>query len=296
VRQRAPKDGPGLGPRTVSTRDLAASIGVSESSVKRWANDGTLSVLRTPGGHRRIPLEEALRFVRDRRIAVVSPTVLGLPTATGAGGGGDADRLTEALSDGVATDVCGLLLDRYCRGQTIAALVDGPMRVAMERVGQRWRHDPDGILVEHRATELCVQSLNRMRGLLPATSGDLRAVGGAPSGDPYVLPTLAVATALQSEGLRATNLGAETPLGVLTRALEHERPQIAWVSVSTDAGREHLITGLPALLRVARTTGTHVILGGRALQGATVDAPPGTLIAVTISEAAAFARGLKAQT
>jgi methanogenic corrinoid protein MtbC1 len=270
---------------------------VSESSVKRWTDDGTLTALRTPGGHRRIPLDEALRFVRNTQVALVSPAVLGLPTTAGArDDADDVEQLTAALADGVASEVCGLLLDRYCHGHTIAALVDGPLRVAMERVGQRWRHDPDGILVEHRATEICVQWLNQMRALLPATTGELRAVGGAPSGDPYVLPTLAVATALQAEGFRTTNLGPETPLETLARALEHDRPQIAWISVSTDAGREHLVGALPAVLRTARTTGTRVVLGGRALRNAVGDTSWQTLAAVSIAEAAAFARGLKART
>ena len=61
-----------------SPKDLATAIGVSESSVKRWVDDGTIDASRTAGGHRRIPLSEAIRFIRQRRTPVVRPDLLGL--------------------------------------------------------------------------------------------------------------------------------------------------------------------------------------------------------------------------
>lgn len=62
----------------LSTRELAEAIGVSESSIKRWADDGTVRAVRTIGGHRRIPFEEAIRFVRASNLRLVKPEVLGL--------------------------------------------------------------------------------------------------------------------------------------------------------------------------------------------------------------------------
>jgi excisionase family DNA binding protein len=50
---------------TLSPRELAAAVGVSESSLKRWADEGRVKVARTAGGHRRIELAEAVRFIRQ---------------------------------------------------------------------------------------------------------------------------------------------------------------------------------------------------------------------------------------
>jgi MerR family transcriptional regulator, light-induced transcriptional regulator len=50
----------------LSPKALAAAIGVSESSLKRWADEGRLAAERTAGGHRRIAVAEAVRFVRRR--------------------------------------------------------------------------------------------------------------------------------------------------------------------------------------------------------------------------------------
>ena len=49
----------------LSPKELAAAIGVSESTLKRWADDGLIVFSRTAGGHRRIRLAEAIRFIRE---------------------------------------------------------------------------------------------------------------------------------------------------------------------------------------------------------------------------------------
>ena len=64
--------------RLLSPKELADAIGVSESSLKRWADAGRLQVARTEGGHRRIPIAEAVRFIRDTGAVVVRPDLLGL--------------------------------------------------------------------------------------------------------------------------------------------------------------------------------------------------------------------------
>jgi len=63
---------------TLSPKELAEAIGVSESSIKRWADGGRLAVQRTAGGHRRIPREEALRFLREEGLRPVRPEILGV--------------------------------------------------------------------------------------------------------------------------------------------------------------------------------------------------------------------------
>ncbi|MEO6025381.1 MAG: helix-turn-helix domain-containing protein, partial [Candidatus Binatia bacterium] len=64
--------------KVLSTRSLAHALGVSESSIKRWVDDGTIRSARTVGGHRRIPRVDAIRFVRATRASVVHPEILGL--------------------------------------------------------------------------------------------------------------------------------------------------------------------------------------------------------------------------
>jgi excisionase family DNA binding protein len=45
----------------LSRSDVARLFGVSVSTVTRWARQGLLKTLRTPGGHYRFPAEETRR-------------------------------------------------------------------------------------------------------------------------------------------------------------------------------------------------------------------------------------------
>jgi DNA-binding transcriptional MerR regulator len=176
----------------LSPKDLATAIGVSESSLKRWADEGLIRVSRTAGGHRRILLTEAIRFIREKKHDVVRPDVLGLNEVgelqsqqrTARGTDMQAAFL-EALQDGDSARVRGLLMSWYLEGDELAALLDGPVRSSLAQLGELWQHSDEGIFVEHRATDLCIQSLNHLRSLLPpGDAGAPVAMGGGPSGDP----------------------------------------------------------------------------------------------------------------
>lgn len=260
--------------------------------MKRWVDDGALSAVRTVGGHRRIPLAEAIRFVRDTRATVVQPAALGLVASRGMPDG-DVEQLARCLISGATGEARALLQGLYMRGRSVASIIDGPLRAAMQRIGERWRSEPDGILVEHRATDLCIQWLNQLRALLAVDDDAPVAVGGAAPGDPYLLPSLAVAVALEAEGARAINLGPDTVVDTLVLASRREGAGIVWMSVSTDAARDRLAADMPPLVEAARSGGARLIVGGRALEARPLDLPPDVQVASSVAEAAAFARGLR---
>ncbi|MEO7732315.1 MAG: helix-turn-helix domain-containing protein, partial [Kofleriaceae bacterium] len=65
----------------LSPHDLAAALGVSESSLKRWIDAGRIRATRTEGGHRRVSIADALAFVRETHAPVARPELLGLAPA-----------------------------------------------------------------------------------------------------------------------------------------------------------------------------------------------------------------------
>src|SRR3954469_4133419 len=72
--------------KLLTTNDVAMAIGASESSLRRWTNSGAIRTHRTVGGHRRIPLSEAIRFIRETGATVVRPDLLGFPGADASAG------------------------------------------------------------------------------------------------------------------------------------------------------------------------------------------------------------------
>ena len=275
----------------LSPKDLARVIGVSESSLKRWIDSGELPASRTHGGHRRVNLADALFFIRQRRYTVQDPAPLGIalfpPVAP------DeplALRLQRALSAADAVAVRSLVIAAYAEGMAIADLCDGPIRAAMEAIGTLWHHDPAGIVIEHQATDTCLQALWALRAYLPEPGPAAPiALGGALSGDPYLLPSLMAAVALRESGFRTVNLGPDTPLTALRIACTKHQPRLLWIAIST-VDSAHAARG-----QLQRLVDDHrhlaVVVGGRHAEEAQLEARPHLLRSRTLSEVVAYARG-----
>ncbi len=255
----------------ISPRELAEAIGVSESSLKRWADEGVIKVSRTAGGHRRIAVGEAIRFIRATRCPLVRPEILGLRDAAGTADDvlspeSASDRLFAHLRDGAARQARALVASSYLSGQSVAQIADGPIQSAMERLGEMWKHDPAGIFIEHRAVDICTQAIHQLRQLVDTQPQNELALGGAASGDPYVLPSLLAATALAADGWRTINLGPDTPVESLLMACEHCRPIVVWLSVSSVGDARDLERGLVTLAEQLAAREIPLVVGGRAVE------------------------------
>ena len=285
--------------KLLTTNDVALAIGASESSLRRWTNSGAIRTSRTVGGHRRIPLSEAIRFIRESGATVVRPELLGLPgVASQSPSGSDAslrppeEALYDALVAGDATAAAGQLLGAYLGGTPLAALFDGPLGAAMRRVGDLWRHDTRGILVEHRATDICLRAVAQLRQVLPPAPHTAPAAhGGAPAGDPYLLPSLMAAAVLADAGYRDTNFGADTPTDVLAAAAEEQHASLVWLSVSVAADPASLRRDVERLARRLRPLGATLVVGGRHAEALLPRHVPNVQVLRTMSELAAFTRG-----
>lgn len=288
--------------RSLSPRDFAFALGVSESSVKRWVDDGKIHALRTPGGHRRIAVGEAIRFVRATAAHLPRPEFLGLGELSRRGLADPGDlaavsaALHHALLEGRTLEARTLLAQAFIAGASAADLCDGPVRGALNRIGDLWHHDQAGVFIEHRATAIVVEVFGFLRTLMVLEHGAVRAVGCAPTGDPYVIPTLAVATVLASEGFDVTNLGAETPMSSLVFAIEQVRPRIVWISASTAAGAEAVVAGIGSVLAAARSSSATVIVGGRSIEQDSYRFPTEVFACRNARDLAAFSRGLQTGT
>jgi MerR family transcriptional regulator, light-induced transcriptional regulator len=292
----------------LSPRELAAALGVSESSLKRWADDGRLVADRTAGGHRRIAVAEAVRFVREAGLPVRWPELLGHASsqaepdvASKTGVASEAhvaskpDVVTERLHAALAADrgeeARGIIVSAYVGGRGLGSLFDGPVRDALARIGDVWEHDEAGIFLEHRATETCLAALAELRLLLPPVPADAPvALGGGGAGDPYQVPSAMAAVILAEAGYAVRNLGADTPPEALLAAVRHYRPRLVWQSFS--AVPRNSREAAASVLRLADAVGEgRVVIGGRGSRGLPLASHPGIDRIDSMTELAAFARG-----
>lgn len=282
---------------TLSPKELARAIGVSESSLKRWADRGVIQVNRTAGGHRRIPVPEAIRFIRESGVDLVDPRLLGLPEMAASADmparGAEVDRLFDLLQQGNSPSARGVVLSLYLSGWSVADICDGPLREALERIGELWQHDVSGIFIEHRATDICIQAASQLRLLLPAPTEGLVAVGGAPVGDPYLLPSLLAATVLAAEGFETSNLGPDTPFDCLALAASEQHARLVWLSVSGDLDTRVVREDFVRLGAELAERGAHLVIGGRNAKSLRLPPQAKILVGGSLGELVAFARGIR---
>lgn len=282
----------------ISPRQLAAAVGVSESSIKRWVDAGRIDTILTAGGHRRIPLAASIRFVRDSGKGLIDARALGASIesvdAQSCDGGETVPPLFDHLRYGRTQDALALVRGLYVSGMETADIIDGPFRQAMYRFGTMWHDQPEeSVFLEHRATQIGLRILLELRTIqgVPASTGPL-ALGGAPPGDPYLLPTLAVATVLESIGFSCSNLGPETPDSAFVHAIDTLRPRLVWLSVTHARKPTAYKQSILALGEAARRVGANLVIGG---QQSDLPGTGNSSLAYhgrTMVELAAFAKGI----
>ncbi len=252
----------------ISPKQMARAMGVGESSVKRWCDQGLIETVRTAGGHRKLPMNEVLRYVRERGHTLVSPEVLGLPAvslhaAAGLKHGGT--RLADALLAGNEILAQQIVLDLFLARHSLSAICDEVVAAAFHEIGQRWACRQADVYQERRGCETATRILFDLRGMQPPPNEDCRAIGGTVEGDHYSLPTTMAELVLRDCGFAATSLGTSVPVGSLINAIGATSPKIFWLSVSHIAEGLDFIGEFSQLSKACLAADVALVVGGRAL-------------------------------
>ncbi len=217
---------------TLTTSQLAASLGVSESSVKRWVDDGTIQADRTAGGHRRIPIGVAIEFIRQRastdaKSRDLSPENLPLETAPELGGLGEdaVNLMADLLARDEATRVHAVLTGRYLCGHNLAELADNLILPSLTRVHERYGSDSQLDYLRRRAFDTIAPAIANLRNWIPApTQPEANAptvlVAGDPTCTDAIVPAIAGAV-VATAGARSRTVGAQIAAATLAYGLEH---------------------------------------------------------------------------
>lgn len=214
---------------TLTSSEVAELLSVHASTVKRWCNDGEIVSEKTSGGHRRVHLEDALAFSRQRGIpTVLAPFHPYEPHVWTA--------LREVREEGSFRRFHSLAMGWVVRGQVrrLAALYDALARDAsvplcrfcdegvrglMEKVGQAWAEGRLRVAEEHMVTQAMTEVLLKLR----SEGAEARAreewnerppvaVVGTVEGNQHNLGSLCVRLLLERLGWDVFYLGADVPV------------------------------------------------------------------------------------
>ncbi|WP_233903412.1 B12-binding domain-containing protein [Stieleria maiorica] len=263
-----------------SPKQIASSLHVSESSVKRWCDQGMIPTVRTVGGHRRITLSGLREFLRSTERTIVNATALGIeaseleipakrpPRRLAVRGEGTEPAQQEfraALAAGDEQRCMTLLEERIALGWTRAETAEDLITDAMRGLGDAWDCGELDVYQERRSCTICTRLIHHLREGVAGLPVDAPiAIGAAPESDPYQLPTALVELALRESGWNAINLGNDLPLDSLIQAAEDYQPKLAWLSVTSV---DDPVRFVREQNKLADSLGENVslIVGGRAL-------------------------------
>jgi MerR family transcriptional regulator, light-induced transcriptional regulator len=227
-------------------------------------------MLKTAGGHRRIALEELLRFVAHSERPLLNPMAIGLslpPRQNGdshfVAGATDLDLFRNALACGDEISAKAVLDSVFRQCGSAAQASEQLITQAMHRFGEAWNRSEIDVYQERRATGICLRLIHYLRMKMPESSGPI-AIGGSPEGDPYQLPTSLVELALREAGWSAHSLGADLPLTSIRRAIDDYQPRVVWLSVSSVSSPETFIDRFNELAD-SMPENCALLVGGRAL-------------------------------
>jgi MerR family transcriptional regulator, light-induced transcriptional regulator len=252
----------------VSPKQLARALQVSESSVKRWCDQGVIPTVRTAGGHRRIAISTVIDFLQKNQHRLVEPEILGLPVTTGS-----TERMLDRAQPNFREAVlCGdeqraraVVLDLFLADHGLASILDDVVATSLHEIGERWSCGDVDVYQERRACEITLRVLHELRQVVPLRDPPIGlAIGGTPGSDMYHVPNTMVDLILRQAGWETHNLGVGLPFDTLRQAIAHHRPRLFWLSVSYVDDSFQFINDYETLFASAPPE-TAFVLGGRAL-------------------------------
>lgn len=253
--------------RLLTSTEVAQSLGVGVSSIKRWTNEGRLESTRTAGGHRRYFLDAVHRFAKARGLPTDAlPRLDSASSPHTAASDPEEIRaaLLEALKSGDAADAASLIGWSLSRAADGAFFLDRVVGEAMRLIGEGWARGSWSVDEEHRASHLVAEVLDRMRS--DAAGERARtAILAAPPGELHDLPLRMVRLVLERNGWVTEYYGADVPWSALEHAVARGRAAVLALTARSSAPFES--GEFRNLVRECQARGTRVVAGGEWARG-----------------------------
>lgn len=261
----------------LSTADVARLFNVTETTVKRWANDGTLKCMKTPGGHRKFEMKhvvdfsQSLNFEPSGALRLTEEDTLAQKIQI-AILSRDFPSLKEAFkSKALSPDMRDLFIFfsyLYQHRIELWEIYDMIIAPAMREIGEGWLRGEVAIEQEHRASYETIDALAKLQTQIHIKPSRGQSVLCAcPGEEQHELGLRCASYLFESEGWKTYYVGARTPHESIISATKDLRPTIVCLSLTNMNARRAELDALHALLNTLRRQRTTVLIGGRAVCG-----------------------------
>ena len=254
--------------KSFTPKQVAEALGVSESSIKRWVDRGTMVATRTAGGHRKLLLPAVVQFARKQGYMIARPDLLGLAAEHSKHKLNDDNarcQLLESVLTGDEANCRALIEPYYLQGHEFTELADDLIAPVFHEVGARWQSGEVSIHQERRGCEVVVSTLHNLRRLLPELSEDApTAIAATPSGDHAELPVRLAELVLRGRGWNAIVLGVSLPIEEIRRAITSRKPKLSLLSATHLEDANDFVDRVNRDLLEPTAGDTNWVVGGQA--------------------------------
>jgi excisionase family DNA binding protein len=262
----------------ISTVDVARLFNVTETTVKRWADEGNLRCQKTPGGHRKFQIRNVIEFAERNNFEPIG--VLTLPGNEGHDAPVQVAILKRDFPSLVGTFVeKALTPDRsdlyiffsYLYEHRIALweIYDLILRPGMNEIGDRWTRGEIGVSQEHRASYETLDALAKLQNeiLIKPPTGE-SVVFACLGEELHEIGLRCAANIFESEGWQTHYLGARTPSDAVIVAASELKPTVVALSVTQGHDTDTLLHDLRRIADALAPAGMRLIVGGSGVPGA----------------------------
>lgn len=248
---------------TLTTRDVAKLLQVSEATIKRWADDGLISADKTAGGHRRFSIQNVARLRREHSSALSNPTAL----ETSADFRLTVSDLTKSVLSGDEAGIAALLIDAYLKNESLVSIFDHTITDVMHDIGDQWYAGELTVADEHLATRVMLNALQQLRSVITrADETGMSAICCGIEGDLHELPVHLVEILLEGIGWKTVNLGPNTPLFSLNELISRKSPRLLCISARFVNDLDRTVRDFGQLRKSCQRQGTTIVIGGEAIK------------------------------
>jgi len=256
----------------LSTADVARLFNVTETTVKRWADGGTLKCQKTPGGHRKFEIRNVVAFAQENKFEPVG--ALAIPDGDTLGQriqvamlGRDFSELVSAYVEKALspdrTDLFLFLSYVYQHCVQLWEIHDLVVQPGMAEIGNRWERGEIGVNHEHRASYETLDALAKLQTQILIKPPVGRSVVFASPGEELHEIGLRCASYLfESEGWTTVYLGARIPSADLLSAIREMKPDVVCLSSTRGSPGSPSEDEIREVAEAAAKVRAQIVLGG----------------------------------
>ena len=233
----------------LTTTEAAELAAVAPSTIKRWADQGTLPFSRTPGGHRRFDRFAVEGVLREQPSSVSSGETV-------------ATAWVRCLVGARRHEIDGRLLEARARLGAWWRVAD-ELAAALAVMGEQWARGRLTIAEEHVASDALTRALARVGDALPNRLDGAKCLLACAGEDEHTLGLSLAELCLRELGWAPLWLGRRTPVDEVVRLVRGGQVAMVALSASAVSGNPRALRGIADEVGAAcRERGARLLLGG----------------------------------